>query len=99
MDKEVLQAVVEKFGGTHDEEIEGLLNKINFIEDTRKYGRLMKSILLANNKSNFLADVFEVTFAFQFESVKLPLKYEVQQDETDNSSIDFLRQIDSGISI
>ena len=99
MDKSTLHTVVEKFGGTDDDEIEGLLEKLNYIENTGKYGRLMKSISSANDKSNFLADVFEATFAFQFESSKLSLEYEVKQNATDNSSIDFLRRMGSGISI
>lgn len=99
MDKKILHAIADKFGGTYDEEIAGLLKKLNFIEDTGKYGRLINSILSANDKSNFLADVFEASFAFQFESSNLPLEYEVKQDETNNSSIDFLRRMDSGTSI
>jgi len=99
MNKEALKSIVEKFGGTYDEEIEGLLKKLNFLEDTCKYGKLMKSILSTNDKSNFLADVFEASFAFQFESSNLPLEYEVKQSEVNNSSIDFLRRMDSGISI
>jgi len=99
MDKKLLHAIVDKFDGTYDEEIEGLLKKLNFIEHTGKYDRLINSILSANDKSNFLADVFEASFAFQFESSNLPLEYEVKQDKTDNSSIDFLRRMDSGTSI
>jgi len=99
MDKKMLHAIADKFGGTYDEEIAGLLKKLNFIEETGKYGRLINSLLSANDKSNFLADVFEASFAFQFESANLPLEYEVKQDETNNSSIDFLRRMDSGTSI
>lgn len=99
MDKRALHTIVEKFGGTHDDEIEGLLKKLNYIENTGKYGKLLKSISSANDKSNFLADVFEATFAFQFEALKLSLGYEVKQDATDDSSIDFLRRMGSGISI
>ncbi|VAW79042.1 hypothetical protein MNBD_GAMMA12-356 [hydrothermal vent metagenome] len=99
MDKKKLVNVIGKFGAAHNEDIEGLLVKLNFIENNGKYGRLIKSISSANDKSNFFADVFEATFAYQFEASNLPLKYEVKQDNTNNSSIDFLRRTNSGISI
>jgi len=99
LNKEILTIVVNKFGSACDEEISGLLEKLTFIEHTGKYGKLIKSISLANDKSNFLADVFEATFAFQFEVSNVPLEYEVKQDEGSSSSIDFLLRTNSGLSI
>ena len=99
MDKNILHSIVEQFGGADDEEIEGLREKLNYIGNTGRYDGLIKSISAANDKSNFLAAIFEATLAFQFESAQLPLEYEVKQDSDDDSSIDFLRRMDSGISI
>lgn len=99
MDKKTLTSLVDNFGGAFDEEIDGLLEKLNFIEKTGKYNKLIKSISSANNKSNFLADVFEATFAYQFEIAGLPLEYEVKQDATDPSSIDFLRRTEEGLLV
>lgn len=99
MDKNTLRSVIEKFGSVSDDEVEGLLTKLNCIENTGQYGDLLKSILSENDKSNFLAFIFEATVAFQFESSGLSLEYEVKQDETNGSSIDFLRRMDSGVSI
>ena len=76
-----------------------MLKKLNYLKKVNRYRRLLQNILSANDKSNFLASVFESTIAFQFESTGLSLEYEVKQDTTDNSSIDFARQMDSGKSI
>jgi len=101
MEKSILTDAVKNSGGARQlgDEIDGILDKINFIEDIGKYSKLIRSISSANDKSNFLADVFEATFAFQFESSGLPLEYEVKQSATNSSSIDFLRRVDSGLSI
>lgn len=99
LEKETLLTVIGKFGDAYDDDVEGLLKKLNFIESTGKYGKLIRSILSANDESNFLADVFEATFAYQFEASNLPLEYEVKQDKTNGSSIDFLRHTELGLSI
>ena len=101
MDKAKLLSALKSSGGAaqSDVEVDGLLVKLISLEKTGRYSKLMNSIASANNKSNFLASVFECTFAFQFESSGLLLVYEVKQDAPAGSSIDFLRQAACGISI
>ena len=101
MNRTTLLDAIRNSGGTEqpDTEIDGLLAKLQLLEDTGKYARLLASIASANDKSNFLSAILEVTFAFQFERSGFPLYYEVQQDDGSNSSIDFLQRTASDISI
>ena len=101
MNRATLLAAIKNSGGAEqsDMEVDGLLEKLLFLEDTGRYSRLLASIASTIDKSNFLAFIFEVTFAFQFEYSGLPLDYEVKQDGDGNSSIDFLRRTASDISI
>ncbi|OYV49606.1 MAG: hypothetical protein B7X10_01790, partial [Burkholderiales bacterium 21-58-4] len=73
--------------------------KLEFLEKTNRYGRLLTSITSSNDKNNFLAAIFEITFAFQFESAGFALDYEVKQADADGSSIDFLLRMPSGKSV
>ncbi len=101
MDRATLLAAIKNSGGAEqpDDEVGRLLEKLTHLDQTRKFGRLMNAVASANDKNNFLASVLEATFAFQFESARLPLEYEVKQDEDNSSSIDFLRKTASGISV
>lgn len=101
MDKQTLIAAIKNSGGADrpDEEVDALLVKLDILHQTSRYTRLLNCIASANDKSNLLAAVFEATFAYQFEVAGLPLEYEVKQDKNDNSSIDFLRRMNSGVSI
>ncbi len=101
MNKRELLAAIGNSGSAEppDIEVDGLLGKLRDLEDRGRYARLLANIASANDKSNFCAAIFEATFAFQFEDAGLPLDYEVKQDEESNTSIDFLRQTESGISI
>lgn len=101
MDRATLLAAIKNSGGAEqpDDEVGRLLEKLTHLDQTRKFGRLMNAVASANDKNNFLASVLEATFAFQFESARLPLEYEVRQDEDNNSSIDFLRKTAPGISV
>lgn len=76
-------------GGQPDDQVEGLLARLTALEETGKYRSLIKSIAAANNKSNFLASLFEANFAWQFEAAGMPLVYEVTQVAVQSSSIDF----------
>jgi len=101
MDKTTLMATIKNSGGAEqpDGDVDGLLEKLAYLEKTGRYGRLMANIASTNDKSNFLASVLEATFAFQFESAALPLEYEVKQDDDKSSSIDFLRRSEKGALI
>lgn len=72
-----------------DDQLDGLLAKVKALEATGRYASLLKGISSANDKSNFLSLLLEATFAFQFESRGINLDYEVKQDATEGSSIDF----------
>ncbi len=91
MDKKALTVAIKRCGiGASDEQIEGLLSKIQLLEATGRYKRLLSNLRSANDKNNFLASVLEITIAFQFESASLALEYEIKQNPAHKSSIDFL---------
>lgn len=98
MNKQTLLNAIQNSGGAEQpaDEVEGLLGKLSYLEKTGRYTRLLKNIASANDKSNFLAAIFEASFAFNFEIADHPLEYEVKQSKTNNSSIDFLRRMESG---
>ena len=101
MDRDaLLRAIKHSNVAAHPENgVDGLLTKLEPLEKTGRYGKLVKSILSANDRSNFLAFVFESTFAYQFESVGRHLKYEVKQVGAASSSIDFLYKSECGMSV
>src|SRR5258708_2195969 len=101
MDKEVLVEAIRSSGGKQWalDEADALWHRLDFMYKTGRYGQLLSSLAKANDKSNFLALVLEANFAYQFESQGLALTYEVQQDEQERSSIDFLREMSNGDSV
>lgn len=101
MDKATLVAAIQNSGGAGqtDDQVDGLLTKLAYLEHAGRYGKLLASVASANDKSNLLAAIFEVTFAFHFERAGLPLEYEVKQDDDNSSSIDFVQRLASGISV
>ncbi|MFC6519235.1 hypothetical protein ACFQAT_05025 [Undibacterium arcticum] len=66
---------------------------------TGRYGALFKTLANANNKSNFLAFLLEVTFAHQFETAGMPLAYEVKQVSEQTSSVDFKLAAQTGDAV
>jgi hypothetical protein len=54
----------------------GLLSKLNLLEKTGRYGKLLANLKEANDKNNFTASILQATIAFQFESVGIELQYE-----------------------
>ena len=73
-----------------------LAEKLDFLLKTNHYSRLISGLLDANNGANLRSLVLEVTFAFQFESAGIPLRYEVRRRSDDETSIDFLCETESG---
>jgi hypothetical protein len=73
-----------------------LAEKLDFLQKTNRYSRLISGLLDANNRANLRSLVLEVTFAFQFETAGMPLQYEVRQRPNDETSVDFRRQAESG---
>jgi len=101
MNKQTLINAISKSGGKQWvlAEADDLWPRLNFLNQTNRYGQLLSSLAKANDKSNFLALVLETNFAHQFESQGLTLVYEVQQDMQKRNSIDFLREIPNGNSV
>ena len=73
-----------------------LAEKLDFLLKTNRYSRLISRLLKANDGANLRSLVLEVTFAFQFESARIPLRYEVSCRSDDETSVDFLCEIESG---
>jgi hypothetical protein len=82
---------IDRSGGAKqpDNEVDAVLVKLAYLEKLGRYDRLIRTILNANNKCNFIAAIFEATFAYQFELAGIALEYEVNHAGSDNSSIDF----------
>lgn len=97
-DRAMLEAAIAASGGTAQptDQVDGLLAKLQALDATGRYGALLKGISKSNDKSNFLALLLEATFAYQFEAQNIPLDYEVKQDASDGSSIDFGMKLDDG---
>ena len=98
MDKQALIDAIRRSGGKQSalDETDVLWAKINHLQKAGRYKQLLSQLTNANDKSNFLALVLEVNFAFQFELQGLELAYEVKQDAKRKSSIDFLRKTAGG---
>lgn len=68
IDRPALEATIEASGGAKqpEDQVNGLLAKLQLLEATGRFGGLLKSVRASNDKSNFLAALLEVTFANQF---------------------------------
>ena len=77
-------------------EVDDLWERVELLQNTGRYGALLSQLAATNDKSNFLALVLEVNFAYQFESQGSQLAYEVKQDAGKPSAVDFLRQTATG---
>lgn len=97
-DRATLVAAIAASGGAAqpDDQVNGLLAKLRALEATGRYASLLKGVAKANDKSNFLSLLLEATFAYQFESCGINLDYEVKQDATNGSSIDFGMKLNDG---
>jgi hypothetical protein len=91
LDRDGLHTLIKNCGGVEqsDDEVDPLLAKLNLLDQTGRYGPLLKQIAGANNKDNLRALVLEATFAYQFEAANIPLEYEIKQKADEESSIDF----------
>ncbi|KWD09202.1 hypothetical protein WM34_31690 [Burkholderia ubonensis] len=100
-DRNVLEAAIEAFGGgkQSDDQVDGLLVKLDTLEVTGHYGPLLNALSHANDEGNLRSLVLEATFAYQFEAAGMPLEYEVKQVPDQPSSIDFKMTTTSGKSV
>lgn len=91
------QALVDAIRNSGDKkwvpaEVDELWPRVELLQNTGRYGSLISQLAASNDKSNFLALVLEVNFAYQFESQGMRLDYEVKQEAGRPSTVDFLRQ-------
>lgn len=77
------------------ETVSYFLSKLELLSDTSSYNELLKSLFASNDLSEFNSYVFEVMFAYDFESKQQSLSYEINQLSSENSSIDFYYRIDN----
>ncbi|SRR6266404_1420352 len=98
-EKALLTALSRSGKSASKEQVEGLFSRLNFLESRRRYGLLLKNLETANDENNFAASVLEATIAFQFESAGFELEYEVNQDQDNESSIDFRWRTSSGKTV
>jgi hypothetical protein len=82
-----------------DDRLARLLVKLEFLEDTDRYSRLLRDLLSANDQDNFRSLVLEIIFAYQFESAGMQLHYEVNRRSDDNTTVDFLYEMERVQSI
>ena len=73
-----------------------LADKLDLLRSTGRYARLISDLFATNDGANLRSLALEVTFAYQFEVAGIPLRYEVRHRPDDETSVDFLREADSG---
>lgn len=71
------------------ETISHFLAKVELLAEVNSYNKLLKSLFASNDLSEFNSYVFEVMFAYDFESKQQPLTYEVCQLTSEKTSVDF----------
>jgi hypothetical protein len=100
-DKQALEAAILRSGwpGVWEDQLDGLWSKIQFLATTGKYLRLCSNIEKANDRSNCVASVLDATIAFQCESAGIQLDYEIKQDASHKSSVDFRWNAASGHTV
>lgn len=98
MNKQELIDAIRNSGGKQSAlaEVDDLWPRVELLQNTGRYGALLSQLAATNDKSNFLALVLEVNFAYQFESQGSQLAYEVKQDAGKPSTVDFFRQTVTG---
>jgi hypothetical protein len=97
-DRATLDTAIAASGGVTqpDDQVNGLVAKLQMLESTGRYAPMLKSIAKANDRSNFFSLLLEATFAHQFESNGIRLQYEVNQVTNDCTSVDFALKLDDG---
>jgi hypothetical protein len=101
VDKQALEDAMTRSGWPQvwEDQLDGLWSKIEHLPSRRGFQRLLSNIRSSNDKSNFVASVLEVTFAYQFESAGIELDYEVKQDPSHPSSVDFRWKVSPKLTV
>lgn len=91
MDREEFEEAIRQSGGVlpAEDELGRVLEKLAVLEQAGIYNRLLQQLATANDRSNFLALLLEVTFAYQFERAGVRLAYEIKQAREMRGSVDF----------
>jgi len=71
-------------------ECSNFMKKLNFLRKTGKYTRLLSKFYKDNDLSNLISAIFELHFAYMFESNGEKLEYEVNLLRNTNSKVDFV---------
>ncbi len=82
-----------------DPRLAPVIAKLEFLEDSGRFGRLLSNLLACNDKSNLHALLFEAVFAWHFERKGRHLKYEVTQQESGRTTIDFLQVLSTDMRV
>lgn len=81
------------------DDINGFKEKTILLDKTGRYNKLIKALLTSKDRILFNSLVFEVFFAYDFESKGRPLEYEVNLLNNSNDTIDFLYTTKKGVLI
>jgi hypothetical protein len=68
--------------------------KLKLLSKTNNYSKLLRALFASKDLSEFNSYVYEVLFAYDFESKNQSLTYEVKQLSDDKSSVDFCYEFD-----
>lgn len=77
------------------EEVSYFRQKIELLAKSKIYNKLLKALFSSNDLHEFNSYVFEVQFAYDFQSRNQPLIYEVKQSSDISSSIDYCYNLDN----
>lgn len=80
-------------------DINGFKDKIILLAKTDRYNKLIKALLASKEMIEFNSLVFEVFFAYDFESEGRSLEYEVNLLKNSNDTVDFLFTTKKGMRI
>lgn len=69
-----------------------LREKLEFVNDTNRYNKLLKNLFLSKEINEFNSYAFEASFAYDFESNSHALQYEINSLSDNATSIDFCYQ-------
>lgn len=76
-----------------------VISKLECLKDRANFGRLLSDLFACNDKANLHALLFEADFAWHFERKGKHLLYEVVQQPSGGTTVDFLRALSQDMHI